>query len=167
MKALNKALPYDSRTQTAIANGMKDASKPMEKALKQLIRENTGKGRDKKLKSSGRLARSIKIFRAKRLDRYKRPSVYIGPRIKAPKTKKMRDPKVAEAWYRKWSGYYFYFLEYGFNPFGNEKNKRSGLGLLPKAVSLAGSQSLAMLRSKIAQRINKNLQKQGLKSNVR
>lgn len=162
MKSLNKILPYDSKTQTAIANGMKDASKPLVNTLKKLIRENTGKGRDKDLKSTGRLARSIKTFRAKRLDKFKRPSVYVGPRIKAPRTKKMKDPKTKAAWYKKWSGYYFYFLEYGFSPFGNDEIKRSGLGLLPKTVQASGGATLGLLRGKIIARINKNIKKQGL-----
>lgn len=153
-KALSKLFPYDSKTQTAIWRGMKDASKPMKKALKSFIKTEA--------KDSGRLNRSIKIFRAKRLDKYKRPSAYIGPKIKAPKTKKYKDPETQQKWYDKFSGYYFYFLEYGFRPWGQNKTLKRGLGLLPKAVNQGGPQSMAILKRSIEKHLEARIKKTGL-----
>jgi hypothetical protein len=155
-KALNRLFPYDSKTQTAIWRGMRDASKPMKTALKRLIKTEA--------KDSGRLNRSIKIFRAKKLDKYNRPSAYIGPKIKAPKTKKYKDPETQQKWYEKFSGYYFYYLEYGFIPWGgrNKQQMIGGLGLLPKAVNQGGPQSMAILKRSIEKQLEARIKKTGL-----
>ena len=162
-RSLEKVFPKTSKQNTAIANGMKKASKPLVAGLKTAIGTEA--------KDSGRLKRGIKIFRSKRLDDNGRPSVYVGPKVKPPtkfrdkkgatKAERQQNAKNRAAWAKKQSGYYFYFLEYGFQPFGKGELK-SGLGLLPKVVSSYGNQVMSQLYTKIYAEIKKSADKQGI-----
>jgi len=162
-RSLEKVFPTAKKQNTAIARGMIKAAKPMVAGLKTMI------GKD--AKDTGKLKRGIKAFRAKRLDKYKRPSVFIGPKVKPPT--KLRVKKGASAserkanakkraeWAKKQSGYYFYYLEYGFQPFGKGELK-PGLGLLPKAASTYGNATMSILYKKILDEIKRGAKKQGM-----
>tara|TARA_R100000388_G_scaffold39921_2_gene30818 strand:+ start:3847 stop:4398 length:552 start_codon:yes stop_codon:yes gene_type:complete len=163
-RSLTKVFPTTGKQNAAIVRGMKKAAKPLVSGLKNEI--------GKEAKDTGKLKRSITTFRAKRLDKYKRPSIYIGPKVKPPTkfkdkkgaTQKERtaNAKARKAWAKKQSGYYFYFLEYGFVPFGKGELK-GGLGLLPKTVAAKGGQAQSLLYNKIFEEIKKSAIKQGIK----
>ena len=162
--SLSKVFPTTRKQNTAIARGMIKSSKPMITGLKNMIKLEA--------KDTGKLKNSIKAFRAKRLDKYKRPSVFIGPKVKPPT--KFKDKKGATqaerkanaekraAWAKKQSGYYFYWLEYGFQPFG-KGDLKPGLGLLPKATAAYGNQVMSQLYNNIYAEIKKSANKQGIK----
>lgn len=162
-RSLEKVFPTTKKQNTAIANGMIKAAKPMKDGLKAMI--------SKDAKDTGKLKRSIKAFRAKRLDKYKRPSVFIGPKVNPPSKLKVKkgasaserkaNAKKRAEWAKKQSGYYFYYLEYGFVPFGKGQLK-PGLGLLPKAKSTYGNATMSILYRKILDEIKKGAKKQGM-----
>lgn len=164
-RSLEKVFPKTSKQNTAIANGMKKAAAPLKTGLKNAIKGSTSK------LATGKLKGSIKLFRSKRLDDNGRPSIYVGPKVKPPskfknkkgatKAERQQNAKKRAAWAKKQSGYYFYFLEYGFQPFGKNKMK-SGLGLLPKVVSSYGGQVMSQLYTKIYAEIKKGANKQGI-----
>lgn len=152
-RGLNKMFPKDKQSNNAITKGMVKASRPMAQGLRSSIRKNA--------KDTGKLAKSIRIFKAKRLDKFGRPSVFIGPLVKVPKRIKKKKGRTIEqrkadsdAWIAKKSGYYFYFLEYGFGPRGSNK-KVAGLGLLPKVASEYEGAVLGSLEMSIIDVINK------------
>ena len=160
---LSKVFPKDSQTNSAIASGMTKAAKPMQTALKNAVKRDA--------KDSGRLWRSIQTFRAKRLDKFGRPSVYVGPKVKAPKkyknkrgaTKEQREAnaKAREKWIAEQSGFYFYFLEYGFKPWG-KGDKYLGMGWLPKIAASVGEQTLSMLYKSISDVITQSAKRKGI-----
>lgn len=165
IRGLERVFPTHGKQNTAIANGMKKASKPLVTALQQAIDGATSQA------ATGKLAGSIDIFRAKRLDDNKRPSVYVGPKVKPPSkfknkkghTKEQRklNAQKRKAWAKKQSGFYFYFLEYGFVPFG-KGNLRPGLGLLPKVVAEKGTYVNSRMLPYIWAEIKKGAKKNGI-----
>tara|TARA_R110000744_G_scaffold229822_3_gene347919 strand:- start:621 stop:1178 length:558 start_codon:yes stop_codon:yes gene_type:complete len=162
-KSLEKVFPKTSKQNTAIFNGMKQAAKPLVEGLSSAIKQNTTD------RATGKLAKSIKIFRAKKKDDGGRPVAFVGPKVKAPqkfnnkKTSTRAEMKANAAardnWKKKQSGFYFYYLEYGFKAFG--KKMKSGLGLLPKVASAKGEQVMNSLYNKIFDEIKKGAKKQG------
>eukprot|EP00918_Siedleckia_nematoides_P052470 GHVU01114630.1.p1 GENE.GHVU01114630.1~~GHVU01114630.1.p1 ORF type:complete len:184 (-),score=20.64 GHVU01114630.1:1682-2233(-) len=161
---LYKVFPKTGKQNTAIANGMKKSAAPLVTGLKGAISTQA--------KDTGKLKKSIKIFRSKRLDDNGRPSVFIGPKVNPPtkfknkrgqnKQEMEQNAKDREQWAKKQSGYYFYFLEYGFEPFAKGKVK-PGLGLLPQVASAFGNQVMNSLYNNIWLQIKKGADKQGLK----
>ena len=164
-KDLTKVFPTNAQTNTAIVRGMKKAAAPLVSGLKLAIKNEVSD------EATGKLANSIKIFRAKKLDKYKRPSIFIGPKVKAPKkyrnkkgdTKAQREAnaKSRKSWADAQSGFYFYFLEYGFKPWGKGK-QYIGAGLLPKVVSSKGNQTLSTLYRSISDVIEKSAKRKGI-----
>ena len=162
-KDLLKVFPKDSQTNSAIARGMADAAKPMVQGLRQLLKREA--------KDTGKLWKTVKTFKAKRLDKFGRPSVYVGPKVKPPKkyknkkgaTKSQRETnaKAREAWAAAQSGFYFYFLEYGFNPWG-KGDKYLGLGLLPRVAASYGEQTLSKLYKSISDVMMKSAKRKGI-----
>jgi len=164
-KDLTKVFPTNAQTNTAIVRGMKKAAAPLVSGLKLAIKNKVSD------EATGKLANSIKIFRAKKLDKYKRPSIYVGPKVKPPKkyrnkkgdTKAQRaiNAKAREKWIAEQAGFYFYFLEYGFKPWG-KGDQYLGLGLLPQVVNSKGNQTLSSLYSSIADVIKKSAKRKGI-----
>ncbi len=162
-KSLKKVFPKTSKQNNKIFQGMKKAAKPLVDGLSSAIKQNTSE------KATGKLAKSIKIFRAKKKDDGGRPVAFVGPKVKPPtkfndkKTSTREEMKKnAEArdnWKKKQSGFYFYYLEYGFKAFG--KKMKAGLGLLPQVASSKGEQVMNDLYNKIFDEIKKGAKKQG------
>ena len=111
IRGLERVFPTHGKQNTAIANGMKKASKPLVTALQQAIDGATSQKR--------------------------------------------------KAWCKKQSGFYFYFLEYGFVPFG-KGNLRPGLGLLPKVVAEKGTYVNSRMLPYIWAEIKKGAKKNGI-----
>jgi hypothetical protein len=165
INSLEKVFPKTSKQNAAIANGMKKAAAPLKTGLSSAIKLKTSK------KATGKLKESIKIFRSRRLDDNGRPSIFVGPKVNPPtkfknkkgqnKAQREQNQKDREAWAKKQSGYYFYYLEYGFKPF-NRGDMKAGLGLLPKVASAFGNQVMNSLYNKIFAEIKKGADKQGI-----
>ena len=160
---LDKLYPTDSQTNNALAASLKKAALPLKRTLKALIKSKaskTAKERKRLGYSVGKLARSIKIFKAKRLTKAGRPSVYVGPKVKPPKSLTKKEGTIEQkraraiAWAKKYSGFYFYILEYGFSPRGG-KTAVGGLGLLPQTADAAGGLALSLLSREILATLNK------------
>jgi hypothetical protein len=162
-KDLSRVFPKDSQTNSAIASGMAKAAKPLQTALKGAVKRDA--------KDSGRLWRSIQTFRAKRLDKFGRPSVYVGPKVKPPKkyknkkgaTKAQRatNAKAREKWISEQAGFYFYFLEYGFKPWGKGE-QYLGMGWLPRIAASHGQQTLSLLYKSISDVITSSAKRKGI-----
>jgi hypothetical protein len=154
INSLEKVFPKTSKQNTAIANGMKKAAAPLKTGLSSAIKLKTSK------KATGKL-----------LDDNGRPSIFVGPKVNPPtkfknkkgqnKAQREQNQKDREAWAKKQSGYYFYYLEYGFKPF-NRGDMKAGLGLLPKVASAFGNQVMNSLYNKIFAEIKKGADKQGI-----
>ena len=165
INSLEKVFPKTSKQNTAIANGMKKAAAPLVTGLSSAIKLKTSK------KATGKLKESIKIFRSRRLDDNGRPSIFVGPKVNPPskfknkkgqnKAQREQNAKDREQWAKKQSGYYFYYLEYGFEPFSKGK-VRPGLGLLPQVASAFGNQVMNSLYNNIFAEIKKGAVKQGI-----
>ena len=156
-KGLQKLFPKDRQTNAVLQKAMMKSSKPTINTLKTAIKNQAS--------DSGRLAKSIRAFPGKNLDRYKRPTVFVGPLVKVPKRIKNKKGQTKAqrraaslAWVQKKSGFYLYFLEYGFGPRGSKK-KKSGLGLLPKAAAASSNASLSLLQGNIVKEINRKSQR--------
>ena len=76
-KGLEKLFPKDRQTNAVLQKAMMKSSKPTINTLKTAIKNQAS--------DSGRLAKSIRAFPGKNLDRYKRPTVFVGPLVKVPK----------------------------------------------------------------------------------
>jgi len=156
-KGLNDLFPKTNAQNKAIAKALKKSAIPLRQVLKSLIKTRA--------KKTGKLQKSIRIFPSKRNTKYGRPSVFVGPIIKVPKRLKKQDGRTqaeiksdAAAYVKAKSGFYFYFLEYGFGPKGSKK-KKSGLGLLPEAATLGGPASLGRLEKDVFDMLNKKSMK--------
>ena len=90
IKDLESLNMSESKNKTILRQGMRKASKPILQELKDLVP-----------KKSGQLRKSLAVINGKNR-RGRPPAVYIGPRVKG-----------AYADMKK-TGFYFYFLEYGF-----------------------------------------------------
>ena len=148
-KGLNSAL------QSAMAFAMRPAKTDLKKRLPA-----------SKRKHGGRLKKSIKIFKGKPR-RNQWPVVFLGPEVKVPKKlkpKKGESRKSAKARHNAWvkasSGYYMYFLEYGFAP--GPKNQKSFVGgknYLRKTLESTGDQVLNRLSSDVMKQVDKRFKK--------
>ena len=162
-KSLHKVFPKTSQQNNKIFQGMKNAAKPLVDGLSRAIKQNTSD------KATGKLAKSIKIFRAKKKDDGGRPVAYVGPKVKPPN--KFKDKKSStkaeresnaiarDNWKKTQSGFYFYYLEYGFMAFGH--TMKSGLGLLPQVAEENKEAVMNDLYNKIFEQIQKGARKQG------
>lgn len=158
---LDKLYPTNSKMNRALLTSLKRAAKPIQANLKNLIQSKANRSKN----NTGKLKRSIKIFPSKRLTKQGRPSVFVGPIVRVPKRitakkgmTKSEKKSAAEAYIKKKSGFYFYFLEYGFKP-GKSNNKVNGLGLLPKATNASAPQAMALVEKEILNTLNKRSMK--------
>jgi hypothetical protein len=156
-KGLEKLFPKDRATNNALKRALRKAALPLKRKVKSLIKS--------KAFDTGRLYKSIRIFDSKRNTRAGRPSVFVGPLVKVPKkitkNKEMtmeERRQASEQWKKEASGYYFYILEYGFNPRGSN-TKVLGLGLLPDAVTAAGPETAKNVEVEIIKMLNNKAQK--------
>jgi HK97 gp10 family phage protein len=118
----------DSKNKTILRQAMRKAAKPILSELKGLVP-----------KDSGQLRKSLAIINGKNR-RGVAPSVYIGPRVKGAFANENK------------TGFYFYFLEYGFRGV-------AGLRMLDDAARSKGKQALNdvtnQLKALIEKRFNK------------
>lgn len=118
----------DSKNKTILRQAMRKAAKPILTELKGLVP-----------KDSGQLRKSLAVINGKNR-RGVSPSVYIGPRVKGAYADKSK------------SGFYFYFLEYGFRGV-------AGLRMLDEAARSKGSQALNDVTNQLKKLIEKRFKK--------
>jgi len=118
----------DSKNKTLLRKAMRKAAKPILTELKGLVP-----------KDSGRLRKSLAIINGKNR-RGVSPSVYIGPRVKGAYANENK------------SGFYFYFLEYGFRGV-------AGLRMLDEAARSKGNQALNDITNQLKALIEKRFKK--------
>lgn len=118
----------DSKNKTILRQAMRKAAKPILTELKGLVP-----------KDSGQLRKSLAVINGKNR-RGVSPSVYIGPRVKGAFADKSK------------SGFYFYFLEYGFRGV-------AGLRMLDEAARSKGSQALNDVTNQLKKLIEKRFKK--------
>jgi len=128
VKNLERLNMSDSKNKTVLRQSMRKAAKPILTELKALVPKKTGQ-----------LRKSLAIINGKNR-RGVSPSVYIGPRVKG-----------AYANMNK-TGFYFYFLEYGFNGV-------AGLRLLDQAARSKGQQALNDVTNQLKGLIEKRFKK--------
>lgn len=91
----------DSQTKVKIRQAMRISAKPLVEELRGEIKDVIGKNIIGDTRSDGQLVKSIAVINGK-MRRGQSPAVYVGPRVKGAFANKNK------------SGFYFYFLEYGF-----------------------------------------------------
>lgn len=126
IKDLEKLNMSDSKNKTLLRQGMRKASKPILQELKSIVPVE-----------SKQLKKSLAIINGKNV-KGKPPTVYIGPRVK----KSFAD--------KEKSGFYFYFLEYGFMGI-------PGLRMLDKTASSKGNTAINSVIGEIKKLIDKRM----------
>jgi HK97 gp10 family phage protein len=126
IKDLEKLNMSDSKNKTLLRQGMRKASKPILQELKSIVPVE-----------SKQLKKSLAIINGKNV-KGKPPTVYIGPRVK----KSFAD--------KEKSGFYFYFLEYGFRGI-------PGLRMLDKTASSKGNTAINSVIGEIKKLIDKRM----------
>ena len=126
IKDLESLNMSDSKNKTLLRQGMRKAAKPILQELKSIVPVET-----KQLK------KSLAIINGKNV-KGKPPTVYVGPRVK----------KSFAAMNK--SGFYFYFLEYGFRGI-------PGLRMLDKAKNNQGNNVLNSVIDEIRKLIDKRM----------
>ena len=126
IKDLEKLNMSDSKNKTLLRQGMRKASKPILQELKSIVPVE-----------SKQLKNSLAIINGKNV-KGKPPTVYIGPRVK----KSFAD--------KEKSGFYFYFLEYGFRGI-------PGLRMLDKTASSKGNTAINSVIGEIKKLIDKRM----------
>ena len=126
IKDLESLNMSDSKNKTILRQGMRKAAKPIKQELKDLVP-----------KKSGQLRKSLAVINGKNR-RGRPPAVYIGPRVKG-----------AYADMKK-TGFYFYFLEYGFRGI-------PGLRMLDRAAMNKGSQAQNDVINQVKKLIDKRM----------
>jgi hypothetical protein len=126
IKDLEKLNMSDSKNKTLLRQGMRKASKPILQELKSIVPVE-----------SKQLKNSLAIINGKNV-KGKPPTVYIGPRVK----KSFAD--------KEKSGFYFYFLEYGFRGI-------PGLRMLDKTASSKGNTAINSVIGEIKKLIEKRM----------
>ena len=126
IKDLESLNMSDSKNKTILRQGMRKAAKPIQQELKDLVP-----------KKSGQLRKSLAVINGKNR-RGRPPAVYIGPRVKG-----------AYADMKK-TGFYFYFLEYGFRGI-------PGLRMLDKTAASKGNTAINSVISEIKKLIDKRM----------
>ena len=118
----------DSKNKTLLRQAMRKAAKPILTELKGLVP-----------KDSGQLRKSLAVINGKNR-RGVAPSVYVGPRVKGAFADKNK------------TGFYFYFLEYGFRGV-------AGLRMLDKSARSKGKQALNDVTNQLKKLIEKRFKK--------
>ena len=126
IKDLEKLNMSDSKNKTLLRQGMRKAAKPILQELKNIVPVK-----------SKQLRKSLAIINGKNR-RGVAPSVFIGPRVK--KSFAAKDK----------SGFYFYFLEYGFRGI-------PGLRMLDKASASRGKFALSNVVEEVKKIIDKRM----------
>ena len=126
IKDLEKLNMSDSKNKTLLRQGMRKASKPILQELKSIVPVE-----------SKQLKKSLAIINGKNV-KGKPPTVYIGPRVKKSFADKQK------------SGFYFYFLEYGFRGI-------PGLRMLDKTASSKGNTAINSVIGEIKKLIDKRM----------
>ena len=124
IKDLEKLNMSDSKNKTLIRQGMRKAAKPILQELKNIVPVE-----------SKQLRKSLAVINGKNRKGVP-PSVFVGPRVK--KSFAAMDK----------SGFYFYFLEYGFRGI-------PGLRMLDKAAASKGNTAINSVISEIKKLIDK------------
>jgi len=126
IKDLEKLNMSDSKNKTLLRQGMRKASKPILQELKSIVPVE-----------SKQLKKSLAVINGKNV-KGKPPTVYVGPRVKKSFASKEK------------SGFYFYFLEYGFRGI-------PGLRMLDKTAASKGNTAINSVISEIKKLIDKRM----------
>jgi len=126
IKDLEKLNMSDSKNKTLLRQGMRKAAKPILQELKSIVPVE-----------SKQLKKSLAVINGKNV-KGKPPTVYVGPRVKKSFASKDK------------SGFYFYFLEYGFRGI-------PGLRMLDKAASSKGNTAINSVIGEIRKLIDKRM----------
>ena len=126
IKDLEKLNMSESKNKTLLRQGMRKASKPILQELKSIVPVE-----------SKQLKNSLAVINGKNV-KGKPPTVYIGPRVK----KSFAD--------KEKSGFYFYFLEYGFRGI-------PGLRMLDKTAASKGNTAINSVIGEIKKLIDKRM----------
>ena len=126
IRDLEKLNMSDSKNKTLLRQGMRKAAKPILQELKSIVPVE-----------SKQLRKSLAIINGKNRKGVA-PSVFIGPRVK--KSFAAKDK----------SGFYFYFLEYGFRGI-------PGLRMLDKASASRGQFALSNVVEEVKKIIDKRM----------
>lgn len=126
IKDLEKLNMSDSKNKTLLRQGMRKASKPILQELKSIVPVE-----------SKQLKKSLAIINGKNV-KGKPPTVYVGPRVKKSFASKEK------------SGFYFYFLEYGFRGI-------PGLRMLDKTAASKGNTAINSVIVEIKKLIDKRM----------
>ena len=126
IKDLEKLNMSDSKNKTLLRQGLRKAAKPILQELKSLVPKKTG-----------RLKKSLAIINGKNVKGMP-PTVYVGPRVKKSFASKEK------------SGFYFYFLEYGFQGI-------PGLRMLDKTAASKGNTAINSVIGEIRKLIDKRM----------
>ena len=126
IKDLEKLNMSDSKNKTLLRQGMRKASKPILQELKSIVPVE-----------SKQLKKSLAIINGKNV-KGKPPTVYVGPRVKKSFASKDK------------SGFYFYFLEYGFRGI-------PGLRMLDKTAASKGNTAINSVIGEIKKLIDKRM----------
>ena len=140
IKSIERLKMSDSQTKVKLRQGMRKAATPLVNELRGEIKNIIGKNIVGDSRSDGQLVKSIAVINGK-MRRGSQPAVYVGPRVKGAFSKKSK------------SGFYFYFLEYGFRG-------KPGARMLDK---IASSTTAKMAQSNVINEIKKQIEKLWLK----
>ena len=124
IKDLESLNMSDSKNKSLLKQGMRKAAKPLLQELKSIVPVD-----------SKQLEKSLAIINGKNV-KGKPPTVYVGPRVKKSFASKEK------------SGFYFYFLEYGFRG-------KPGLRMLEKTASNKGNSAINGIIGEIRKLIDK------------
>ena len=138
IKSIEKLGMSDSQTKVKLRQGMRKAAKPLVNELRGEIKDYINKDTEGNAdRSTGQLVKSIAVINGK-MRRGQSPAVYVGPRVKGAYADKEK------------SGFYFYFLEYGFRGI-------PGLRMLDKAASSQGNNVINSVIVEIRKLIDKRM----------
>ena len=142
IKDLESLNMSDSKNKTLLRQGMRKAAKPVLQELKSLVPVK-----------SGRLKKSLAIINGKNVKGMP-PTVFVGPRVKGGKKVEIQrgNKKITKGQWatKEKSGFYFYFLEYGFRGI-------PGLRMLDKASSSQGDTVINSVIGEIRKLIDKRI----------
>ena len=126
IKDLEKLNMSDSKNKTLLRQGMRKAAKPILQELKSIVPVE-----------SKQLKKSLAVINGKNV-KGKPPTVYVGPRVKKSFASKEK------------SGFYFYFLEYGFRGI-------PGLRMLDKTAASKGNTAINSVIAEIKKLTDKRM----------
>jgi hypothetical protein len=142
IKDLESLNMSDTQNKNLLRQGMRKAADPLKTELKSLVP-----------KKSGRLKNSIAIINGKNVKGMP-PTVFVGPRVKGGKKVEIQrgNKKITKGQWatKEKSGFYFYFLEYGFRGI-------PGLRMLDKVAASQGNNALNAVIGEIKKLIDKRM----------